>query len=132
MISAIYTGYLVNTRLLLNEPIETQALDISQDTRKFLKKSMRRVVTQGTGKRLRQVKDIKIYAKTSTAQTSAMKNRNLSADYLEHGWFAGNVVYKDNSPLTIVILVEHAGSAQVATSIAKEFLIKYKKLMDGR
>ncbi|HRN77983.1 MAG TPA: penicillin-binding transpeptidase domain-containing protein [Candidatus Dependentiae bacterium] len=132
MISAIYTGYLVNTRILFNQPIEKQLLDINQDTRKFLKKSMRRVVTSGTGKRLKYLKDIKVYAKTSTAQTSALEKRNLSADYWEHGWFAGNIVYKDHAPLTIVILVERAGSASVSTEIAKEFLIRYKKLMDGK
>jgi len=131
MISAIYTGYLVSPRILCTEKIAHEQLAIKEETRKFLKKSMRRVITSGTGKRLHHVKDMKIYAKTSTAQTSAMSKRNLSTEYLEHGWFAGNIVYKDHPPLTMVIVVERAGTAQVATGIAKNFLLKYKKLMDS-
>jgi len=132
MISAIFTGYLVKPRILVDEKIEKETLPIPLHIRKFLKKSMKRVVRCGTGIRLRKFKDIKMYAKTSTAQTSDLLKRDLGTQYLEHGWFVGNFTYKDNTPLTIVILVEHAGSAQVAAGIAQKFVAEYKILMDTR
>ena len=132
MISGICTGYLVKPRILMNEKIEKEPLNIPLHIRKFLKKSMKRVVRCGTGIRLKRFKDIKMYAKTSTAQTSDLQKRVLGGQYLEHGWFVGNFSYKDNTPLTIVILVEHAGSAQVAASIAQKFVGEYKQLMDTR
>ena len=38
---------------------------------------MQKVVNQGTGQRVKTIKDIKIYAKTSTAQTSSLEKRDL-------------------------------------------------------
>ena len=92
---------------------------------------MKSVVKSGTGRSVRKVKDIKIYAKTSTAQTSDFSKRKLDEKYLEHGWFVGHFQYKEYDPLVIVILVERVGTAQVATTIAKNFLIEYKKYMDS-
>ncbi len=131
MIASIFTGYLVKPRILINEPISKQPLDIKQETIEFLKKSMKAVVTKGTGRNISKVKDIEIYAKTSTAQTSTFSKRLLGKEYLEHGWFVGYLSYKDYKPLTIVILIEHVGSSRIATLAAKNFLIEYKKLMDS-
>lgn len=130
MIASIFTGYLVAPRLLINEPIVTTPLAIKPETITFLKKSMKSVVKSGTGRIIRKVKDIVIYAKTSTAQTSDFSKRKLDEKYLEHGWFVGHFQYKDYDPLVIVILVERVGTAQIATTIAKNFLIEYKKYMD--
>lgn len=130
MTSAIFTGYLVTPRILMHEPICKKPLDISAQTRIFLQKSMKQTVKHGTGKSLQQLADIKVFAKTSTAQTSNLNKRKLGTDYLEHGWFVGSFSYKNNKPLTIVILVENAGSAQVATRAAKDFLLKYKQFVD--
>lgn len=130
MIASIFTGYLVAPRLLINEPVVTTPLAIKPETIAFLKKSMKSVVKSGTGRIIRKVKDIVIYAKTSTAQTSDFNKRKLDEKYLEHGWFVGHFQYKDYEPLVIVILVERVGTAQIATTIAKNFLIEYKKYMD--
>ncbi|HLJ31650.1 MAG TPA: penicillin-binding transpeptidase domain-containing protein [Candidatus Babeliales bacterium] len=127
MIASIFTGYLVAPRLLVNEPVMCTPLDIKPETITFLKKSMKSVVKSGTGRSVRKVKDITIYAKTSTAQTSDISKRKLGEQYLEHGWFVGHFQYKEHDPLVVVILVEHVGAAQVATTIAKNFLIEYKK-----
>jgi len=131
MIAAIFTGHLVRPRLLLHETIERTPLVLKPSTAKFLKKSMKKVVTIGTGRRINRVKDTKVYAKTSTAQTSGSDKRRLGSQYLEHGWFAGCFKYKENTPLTVVILVENAGTAQVATTVAHNLLNGYKKLVDG-
>jgi len=130
MIASIFTGYLVSPRILVNEPIQKKLLDLKPDTINFLKKSMKSVVTRGTGRRINKVKDIIIYAKTSTAQISTFQKRKLSDIYLEHGWFVAHFQYKQNEPLVIVILVENAGTSQVPTNIAKNFLIAYKKIID--
>jgi penicillin-binding protein 2 len=130
MISSIFTGYLVNPRILQEEPIEKQSLTIHASTRSFLKKAMQLSVKSGTALQLSSLKNITIYAKTSTAQVSALEKRELNNSHLEHGWCAGTFAYKDHEPLTFVTLVENAGSSQVATSIIKRFLIEYRKLMD--
>lgn len=130
MISSIFTGYLPTPRLLLAESIQKKPLTITQETRNFLKKSMKLVTTAGTG-RGASIKDYQIYAKTSTAQTSALEKRTLDKKYLEHAWFAAYAQYKDSPPLTIVILAENSGSSKTATKIAKNFLLRFKELIDS-
>lgn len=131
MISSIFTGYLPKPRILADEETCQRPLDIKESTLEFLRESMRSVVTQGTGIRVNRVKDIEIYAKTSTAQICALGKSALQ-EYLEHGWFVAYFKYKDNKPLTIVILAENVGSSRTSTNIAKNFLVEYKKLMDSR
>ncbi len=131
MISSIFTGYLVTPRILMEQPVCQESLHISLETRKFLQQSMQKVVHQGTGQRVKTIKDIKIFAKTSTAQTSGWEKRDLGTEFLEHGWFVSYFYYKNERPLTVVILVEHAGTSRVATGIAADFLRKYKKLVDA-
>ncbi len=128
MISSIFTGYLVKPRILQREHCDTIPLSLKPETISFLKESMRFVVTRGTGKRVNAVKDIEIYAKTSTAQITDLQKRNLSKQFLEHAWFVAYFQYKDYRPLSFVILVENAGTSQVATTIAKQFLMAYKDI----
>lgn len=129
MIASIFTGYLVKPRIVMSENIEKKPLEISLQTRDFLKDSMQLVVKEGTGKRT-HIKDLEMYAKTSTAQTSAYDKRLLGSTYLEHGWFVAYFSYKNSRPMVLVILVEHAGTSRVSTDIAKQFLIQYKKCFD--
>lgn len=129
MIGSIFTGYLVKPRLLQDEPIITEPLEIQPSTIDFLKRSMKSVIRRGTGKRINTIKDISIYAKTSTAQMSGLEKRHEGTVYFEHGWFASYFAYKNYDPLVLIILVEHAGTSQVATTIAKHFIIEYKDMM---
>ena len=132
MICSIFTGYLTNPRILLNEPIVRKPLDIQQSTLSFLRRSMRATVNEGTGQSMRTVKkDTIIYAKTSTAQTSTLSKRELAKKYMEHGWVVVHITYKKNKPLVLVILVENIGSSRVATKIARDFIVSYKQLIDG-
>jgi len=130
MISSIFTQSLITPRILINEPIQKKPLELKPETIDFLQKSMRAVVTRGTGQRVSTVKDIEIYAKTSTAQVSGLQKRNLDKSHLEHAWFVAYFKYKDHKPLTIVVMIEHAGSSRFPTITAKNFLIHYKKFMD--
>ncbi len=132
MISGICTGYRVTPRILEDEPIITHDINISKSTLKILKKCMKGVVsTHGTAQRLNKLKNIKIYAKTGTAQTSDLSKRTLGGIYLEHGWFVANFKYKEHSPLTIIVFVEHAGSTAPAITMAKDFMLNYFHLMDN-
>ena len=130
MIGSIFTGYLVKPRILMDEPIEKKPLNIRIETLEFLRNSMQKVVTVGTGRRSR-VKDIQVYAKTSTAQNSDLSKRELGEQYLEHGWFVSHFHYKHHTPLTIVIILENVGSSSVPTGVAKNFFVEYKKRMDS-
>lgn len=132
MIASIFSGYLITPRILVNEPIIKTPLNIKNETLEFLRQSMKKVVTQGTGKRLNQVKNIEIYAKTSTAQTSSLNKRYKGKIYLEHGWSVSQFRYKENPALTMVILIEHAGASRTPTLIARQFLLRYKTLMDQK
>ncbi len=126
MISSIFTGYLVKPRILNNERIEKVPLYIDPHTATFLKESMRSVVTEGTGHRVNRIKDIQIFAKTSTAQMSTLDKRGLGQQYFEHGWVVAYVTCKKSNPLILVVLVEHAGTSRTPVLIAKEFLLAYR------
>lgn len=130
MQSAICSGHLIKPRLLEEESIEKEAIMIKPETLKFLRKSMRATVEHGTGKRVREIEDLTIYAKTGTAQISSLKNRMMNSEELrEHAWFVGTFFYKEEAPLVIVVLVEHAGGSLAPTTIAKKFLINYRNHM---
>lgn len=132
MISSIFTGQLPKPRILINEKIYHRPLDIKEETLHLLQQSMKMVVETGTGKQVNASKDFQIFAKTSTAQTSNLEKRNLGKEYMEHGWFVAYVQYKNLKPITIVILIEHAGTSKIPTAIAKKFLIKYKKMIHDK
>jgi penicillin-binding protein 2 len=132
MVCGLFEGYLVQPRILASEPIVKTHLHIKPETSEFLKESMKKVVTAGTGIRVSRIQDLTIHAKTGTAQTCSLQTseqNNNGINGLEHAWFVGNFYYKNEEPLTIVILVEHAGSAKVAINIAKKFLHQYRQLM---
>jgi penicillin-binding protein 2 len=129
MICGLFEGYLTQPRILESEPIVKIPLNIRAETFEFLKDSMKKVVTTGTGIRVNNIKDLTIYAKTGTAQTCSLNKNDQTNSDLEHAWLAGNFSYKNEAPLTIVILVEHAGSTRIALNIAKKFLNQYRQLM---
>lgn len=130
MISSIFTGYLINPRIVTNEPIVRQSLAINQEVLSFLQESMKAVVTQGTGQKINRIKDLEVFAKTSTAQISSLDKRDLGAEYLEHAWFVAYFKYKEQEPLVLVLLVEHAGTSRISAQIAKKFLLEYKRYID--
>lgn len=132
MISSIFTGYLVTPRILEDEPIVTKKLMIQQETLDLLRMSMRAVVLSGTGRQVNKITDMTIYAKTSTAQTSALEKRDTDTRYREHGWFVCHVQYKQEEPLVIVILLENVGTSRASASLANNFLVKYKQYINAK
>lgn len=129
LIGSIFTRKLITPRILENEPITSTVLPIKQETLNFLKKSMKSVVRRGTGKGIPTIQDLEIFAKTSTAQISSLEKTAQNKALLEHGWFAAYFTFKGKNPLVLVLLVEKAGSSRIPTTIAKQFFLKYKKIM---
>lgn len=126
MIGSIFTGSLVTPRILEDEPIIQHPLDIKPETRSFLQRAMRSVVTKGTGKKLRQVKSARVYAKTSTAQVASLDKKQLGKAFFEHAWLASYYQPDHGAPLVLVVLLENAGSAALATQVARDFLVIYQ------
>ncbi len=136
MVSGICEGYLVKPSILKSEAQhqlegEKKMLDIKPNTREFLKKSMRQAVTRGTGKRLSRLNNITIYAKSGTAQISSFEKRSFGKEFQEHAWFIAYISYKDYEPLTLLILLENAGSSSHAVELAKLFINRYRALTDA-
>jgi penicillin-binding protein 2 len=127
MFSGIFSGYLSKPRILKDEPVETSALYVQAETLEFLKKSMKSVVTEGTGRRVNRIKDMEVYAKTSTAQISTIDKRGLGQQYFEHGWVVVHFTIKGQKPFILVVLVEHAGTSRVPVIIARNLLLDCKK-----
>ena len=126
MISSIFEGYLVTPRILEQEPIARDPLQLQETTRRFLKKYMKLAVKIGTCAKLKSLNGLKIFAKTGTAQTCSLsRTKNMGPNSIPHAWFVCYFYLENGEPLTLVILIEHAGSSRVATSVAKEFLNGY-------
>lgn len=130
MVASVCSGYLVKPRILVKEDVEKYPLYISRNTVDFLREVMREVVLRGTGRCLKKFSDFSVWAKTGTAQTISLKKQKLSSKYeLEHAWFASFFSYKEEKPLTMVVLVENAGSSRFALKIAEKFFKIYKEVL---
>lgn len=132
MLGGIACGYLVKPRILEDEEIEKQALLIHESTRTFVKECMTAAIEYGTGRPIRDIPNISVYGKTGTAQISALDKNNTNQELRSHGWFIANFAYKNEPPLTLVILVEHAGGSHKPAMIAKHFLSKYQRYMSKK
>jgi cell division protein FtsI/penicillin-binding protein 2 len=107
--------------------IARERLKISKKTRMFLQESMYETIQLGTAKMFRSLSAFKLFGKTGTAQTIKLQNQQTFKTHREHGWFALFFQYKNERPLVLVVLVEHAGSSLPARDIAKKFLKEYEK-----
>ncbi|HEX2978136.1 MAG TPA: penicillin-binding transpeptidase domain-containing protein [Candidatus Babeliales bacterium] len=130
MIASIFTGYLVNPRIIASEPVIKKPLAIKPETRQFLKKTMEAVVTIGTAQRTNKINNVKVYAKTGTAQIFSMETQESGElEPLYHAWFAGRFRYKKEKPLVMVLLVENVSSSKEAPKVAKKFFVNYRNMM---
>jgi cell division protein FtsI/penicillin-binding protein 2 len=88
----------------------------------FLAGAMRRVVTEGTARRVMAGADIAIAGKTGTAQLD---------EGMPHAWFTGFAPYGGDAAhrLAFAVLVEHGGyGGRVAAPIARELMEAAKEL----
>ncbi|KKR96844.1 MAG: Penicillin-binding protein 2 [candidate division TM6 bacterium GW2011_GWE2_41_16] len=129
MVGGIIEGYLVKPRILERELIVQKEVKVSAETRAFIKRSMRYVVSMGSARSLSYLTSLELYGKTGTSQVANNTKSDKNSAYEEkeylqrpHGCF---VVYVKNEllpPLVMVVFVEHAGSSSVATGIAKKII----------
>ncbi|MBP6870188.1 hypothetical protein KBC04_04865 [Candidatus Babeliales bacterium] len=128
MIGSIFQGYLVKPRILVDDPIETNPIQIKTSTREFLQESMKSVIQVGTGRNVGRLKNITLYAKTGTGQTRsrAINSEDVQKDC--HAWCVIYFSYQNQDPLVLTILIEYAGGSSVAIAVAKKFLAQYMKL----
>lgn len=133
-IGSIFAGYLVKPRLLTSELVEASPLTISNSTRHFLQTSMELGAAEGTSRRLGQLKEFKIHAKTGTAQTSGLRKQEdkSSRNQYEHGWIGLCFSYQNQPPLVLVAIIEHAGSSRSALELTQKFLRGYAQLQKQR
>ncbi len=129
MVGAICTGYLVAPRLLENEVVVKEPLDISPQTLTFLRNAMKEVVRSGTGQRLGHISAFEVCAKTGTAQTCSLEREKAHKYLLEHGWLVGYFSYQGQKPLVMLVLLENIGSSHFAVHLAEKFLRGYRTLM---
>ena len=132
MISALCTGQLVRPRIINDEAILSEPLNLKAETLLFLNTCLESVIKKGTGRYLQQLKDFTIRGKTGTAQLLSLSKKSFAKNHLSHGYFAAHFQYKQEKPRTMVILVEHAGSASVAMRTALNFFKRYASLVDQR
>lgn len=132
MTSSIFTGRLNKPRILDTDKIEYKNLNIKQSTLDFLKNCMQAVVQTGTAKPLKRLKNFKILAKTGTAQTSSLLNKDENPNKLEHAWVVTYFMYKQEKPLTLLVMMENAGHTKPALTSARKFMRKYAKIIDNK
>ena len=122
MIGAVFTGLLVKPRIMLNEEKGYETIDVLPSTLSFLQEAMYAVAKEGTARSFGKLKDFVVFAKTGTAQTARLdKKKQMKSDF-EHAWFSCCFSYKQQRPMVLVVLVEHAGTSRPAMDIAREFL----------
>lgn len=132
MLNAIYTNKLITPRIIESQNIEQKELSLKDSTVNLIKESMKLTVTEGTAKRLRKLTQFDIHAKTGTAQTGALEKRNLGSQFLEHVWFVGQIKHPKYPEFSLVILIEHAGTARIAVWAARDFLLNLQKYLERK
>jgi len=132
MVSAIATGYLVTPRLLVSQKCQQESLNVSESTLHTIRQAMNAVVQKGTFKRLKYLRDFQIYAKTGTAQTCSLSKVKTRREDYEHAWSVGFFSYKKQSPLVLVVLVEHTGVSLPAKRLVERFLRGYRVLQQAQ
>ena len=130
MISSINTGYRVRPRILVDEDIVKEPLEIHKDSLAFLQQCLKSVIKQGTAAHLKQLQHFKINGKTGTAQTCSLEKKTLSKKHLHHSYFVAHFQYKKEKPRTLLILIEHGGLSIVAVRCALKFLRKFAHISD--
>lgn len=100
--------------ILNNKQKPAEKIDISEENLDIIKRSLRRVVTDGTAKRI-GLKELCVAGKTGTTQTSR-KDEN-------HAWFVGYAPF-ENPKYCFTVVIEHTKGhgAEVAGPIVKNLL----------
>ena len=131
MTGALAVGYVVEPRLVLDEPVRRgEPLPISPEHLDLVRTALWKVVndSQGTGRPAR-IAGLDVAGKTGTAQVVRQetwtKNEELPPELRDHAWFVAYAPAGDPR-LVVVVFVEHGGGgSRVAAPIARELFETY-------
>ncbi len=100
--------------ILNNKHKPAERIDISEKNLDIIKRSLRRVVTDGTAKRT-GLHELRVAGKTGTTQTAH--------DDINHAWFVGYAPFK-NPKYCFTVVIEHTEGhgAEVAGPVVKNLL----------
>ena len=130
LLNTLCTGYRVRPRILADEPITHEPVDMNPTTLHFLQECLHSVIATGTGTILNTLKGFTIRGKSGTAQVRSLTGRSLTKEQSPHGYFVAHFQYLTEKPKTLVILLEHAGSSKHAIKLAYTFLSRYTQRSD--
>ena len=122
-------GRIFKPKLLIDGPVESHDLHLSQRALDYTRRALWRVVNdEGTG-RSAAVTGFEIAGKTGTAQVVRQEtwtdNEDLAAQNRDHAWFASWGPFEDPE-LVVVVFVEHGGAgSQAAAPLAKAIYEKF-------
>ena len=110
-------------KLIGSLPVDTYSIkrDVKIDKRIFIevKKGLRAAVSEYSGTaHILDIEGLYVAGKTGTAQSSRNKEH--------HAWFIGNVISKRKN-LSFCVFLEHGGSSQNSTLIARQLLLLMQK-----
>ena len=100
--------------VLNNKQKPSEKIDISEKNLEIIKRSLRRVVTNGTAKRI-GLSELQVAGKTGTTQTAH--------DDINHAWFVGYAPF-ENPKYCFTVVIEHTKGhgAEVAGPVVKDLL----------
>lgn len=131
MMGALAVGYVVEPRLVLDEPVRRgEPLPLAPEHLELVRGALWKVVNdpQGTGKTAR-IAGLDVAGKTGTAQVVRQetwtKNEELPPELRDHAWFVAYAPAHDPR-LVVVVFVEHGGGgSKVAAPIARALFEAY-------
>lgn len=134
LIGGIFEGYMVKPTILHHFAIEKRPIEVNKETLEFIQDSMRSVITSGTGRRIKKLKDLTVFAKTGTAQTITRTNRDGKREspkehaHKEHAWFVSYFYKEEYEPYVMVIILENVEKSRYATKVGHQFLKQFLDL----
>jgi len=106
-----------------NEPQLVSKIYLKEETLDVIKKAMRKVVTDGTGK-VCDINGVNVYGKTGTAQNPHGK---------DHAWFVAFADKNGESPIAVSVLVEHGEhGSSAAGPVARDIIRAYYKVCEEK
>jgi len=132
MVAAVASGSLVKPRILEQEEVASEPLDVKPDVLNFVRDSMHDSASYGSACSLKYLNGFDFWTKTGTAQTSSLEKSKGNAKLNEHGWLACYFSYKGEDPLVLVIIAERVGSSKVSVGIARKFFQMYADMRNGK
>jgi penicillin-binding protein 2 len=107
-------GYRVQPRLVQSTPIQRESLGLKPSTLELLRKSLRSVVTAGTGKALNGT--VSVAGKSGTAEDPPRET---------HAWFGAYAPYEKPEIVVVAFLENGGGGGKMAGPVTRSVIDAY-------